>query len=295
MQQEQQTTQAFVHVWSKRRLIARFWVAQALFVVCFGPVWVMQGDSVGGPERFLGHWRWDRTWNLLARWDYWGSLALVIGAIMLLQAVLVWPVRRPRVWTRAGLPVWLSLGAASLMGTLVAAGLVLGLATLAQVNRDLGAGVDSDVARMLFIAWCVGSYIVIGVLIFSFCSRRLRNGEPYERVLSQIAATIFTGTLIEAAAIMPIDILFRKREDCYCAAGTFWAYTLLLGAGLVVAGPAILLPIMLKRRKRWYAGRCGACGYDMSGQIASGREVERCPECGAGWRTDERHVPSAER
>ncbi|HVU64948.1 MAG TPA: hypothetical protein VHC70_13285 [Phycisphaerales bacterium] len=291
----QNTPDGSVHVWSKRRLIATLWIAQAAFIVLCGPVWVMQGDTVAGPDHPLGTWHADRTAALLSSWDYWAFLALIIGSIMLLQTVLVWPVRRPRVRAGGKWPVWLSLAVATLVGTTLAAGIFLALATLTQINRDLDPGWDQGAARALFIAWCTISYLVIGALIFSFCSRRTRRGLRYERTLSQIAATIFTGTLIEAVAIMPIDVLFRRREDCYCFAGTFWAYTLLLGAGLVVGGPAILLPILLKRRKRWYAGRCGACGYDMSGHIASGRDIDRCPECGAGWKRESMHPDRCER
>jgi rubrerythrin len=53
-----------------------------------------------------------------------------------------------------------------------------------------------------------------------------------------------------------------------------------MSVGIVALGPAVLLPILSRRRKRWYAGRCDACGYDMTGTPSA----DRCPECGAGWR-----------
>jgi hypothetical protein len=275
----------YVHVIAKRRLIAGFWSAQAVFVVLFSIVWIFQ--MAADPARPLGEWRWGQLIKVVTAWDYWLMVALIIGVLMILQTALIWPVRRPRMRAVKGWPVWLSLAVATLAGTTLAAGLALGLVTLAEINPGLNPGWGERMTEWLLVAWCAVSYVVIGTLIFVFCSRRLRRGERHERVLSRIASTIFTGTLIEAAAIMPLDVMYRKRSDCYCGAGTFWAYMLLIGAGLVVGGPAILLPILMKRRKRWYAGRCDCCGYDMRGHVASGREVERCPECGAGWTSDE--------
>ena len=121
-----------------------------------------------------------------------------------------------------------------------------------------------------------------------FCSRGLKSGKRHEALLGRIAATLFVGTLVEAAAIMPIDVMYRRKQDCYCFAGTFGAYALLLAAGLLTLGPAILLPVLARRRKRWYGSCCDCCGYDMTGLIGASRVIDRCPECGAGWRADER-------
>jgi len=48
----------------------------------------------------------------------------------------------------------------------------------------------------------------------------------------------------------------------------------------VLLGPAVLLPALGRRRKRYYQSNCPVCGYDMSGNAAA----ERCPECGSGWK-----------
>ncbi|HMN41456.1 MAG TPA: hypothetical protein PKE29_11470 [Phycisphaerales bacterium] len=278
-----------MHALRKWRVIVGFWGVQALFVVGFGPIWVMQADTVAGPEHPLGVWHGDRIANLLKDPEYWGTLLLVIGGLMLLQTVLVWPVRKPRARSGRGWPLRLSIGAAALVGTMLAAAIFLGLATITQFNRDLDPGWDASVTRWMFYAWCALSYVCGAALMFGFCSRALRRGERHESVLARLAAMLFTGTLVEAVAILPIDVMFRRKEDCYCFAGTFWAFTLLLGAGLVVIGPAVLLPMLMRRRKRWYASHCDCCGYDMTGLIESGRAFDRCPECGAGWR----YEPSA--
>jgi hypothetical protein len=279
-----QPSEASLHVLAKWRLIAWFWSAQAIFVVFFAPVWIMQGESVKGPDHPLGVWDLDRTLELLGDPLYWLSLILIIAGLMTLQIALVWPVRKPRV-TRSGRPLLRSLAAAALVGTGLATAIVLGLVTIFELNRDFHVGVNERIAVWLFWSWCAVSYFGGGALMYGFCRRSLRRGGTHESALGRLSAILFTGTLVEAAAIMPIDVMFRKREDCYCLAGTFWAYTVLLAAGLVTIGPAILLPMLMHRRKRWYASRCACCGYDMSGLLESGREFDRCPECGAGWRT----------
>jgi hypothetical protein len=282
----QEISETFVNARSKWRLIAGFWLAQAAFILLIGPVLEMQGATVGGPQFPLGYWRWDRIPHTFARWDYWEAIVLSIIGLMALQTILIWPVRRPRARQIGGWPVWLSLGAATLAGTALAAALYLGFSTITQLNNNLDPHWSYNTARAAFITWCGICYILIGLLLYGFCSRRLRRGERYESILARISSRIFAGTLIEAAAIMPLDILFRRRQDCYCFAGSFWAFMVLLAAGLVAAGPAIFLPILMKRRKRWYASRCDACGYDMTGSLAGGREVDRCPECGAGWKPE---------
>src|SRR5262249_35833512 len=122
----------------------------------------------------------------------------------------------------------------------------------------------------LLLAWGIATPLLI-----AFCRRG-----PRESLLARVAAMIFTGTIVEAAAIIPLDVMVRRRTDCYCFAGTLWALILCGSLGVFARGRAIFLPLLARRRKRWYDGRCEVCGYDMRGTMTA----ERCPECGTGWR-----------
>ena len=97
-------------------------------------------------------------------------------------------------------------------------------------------------------------------------------------------AVLFLGTIVEAAAVIPLDIMIRRKTSCYCAEWTFFSLTALWSVGLLVLGPAVCLLPFGRRRKRINQGRCPACGYDRHGLD----DETRCPECGAGWRDDTR-------
>jgi hypothetical protein len=259
------------HVLRKWRLIGCYWVVQAVFVLGVGGVWYSANQIT-----------WRRSIAAYADPDFWSGVVPIIGAIMALQCAMVWPVRRPRARRERGWPLWLSVGAAALVGTALAAGAALGLEVLAHMRRwewptDQGFAWAAG-------AWCVLSYAIGAMLMYRFCVRGLDRGQRHESLVARIAATLFLGTVIEMLAIIPLDVMLRRKNDCYSLASSWWAYTLLIPAGLVTLGPAIFLPLLARRRKRWYAGRCDCCGYDMTGLLGTDRVIDRCPECGAGWR-----------
>lgn len=215
-----------------------------------------------------------------------------IAAVLALQAIFLWPVRKPAGKSEGRWSVRLSLAVAGLCISVLLAGAILTAVwivdliwpgTITRTTEGIGRVVTGDqdpqstgefvmlgaLAVVGLVAWAIATPLLIA---FAKRSRK-------ESALSRIASRLFLGTTIEIVAILPIDYMVRKRTDCYCAAGTFWALILAGTVGLFACGPAIVLPLLAKRRKRWYEGRCDACGYDLSGTP----RVERCPECGAGW------------
>ena len=278
--------------WHKWRLVLWFWLAQAAFITLFVPFWILQGESVDGQKgQRLGTLRWERVADLFTNLDVWGVILGAIAALMALQTILVWPVRKPRARNDRGWPLRLSIGVAALLGTSLGVTLLFGFYTIIELQEQHWSADLNHIFAVVFWGWIALSYIGGGLLMYAFCIRRLKRGERHEDILGRIAATLFIGTLVEVAAIMPIDIMFRRKQDCYCFAGTFWAYILLLAAGLVTLGPAVLLPVLTRRRKRWYASHCDCCGYDMTGIIHADRAIDRCPECGAGWKPDVPFAP----
>ena len=277
-----------MHVLSKWRLVLWFWVAQAVFVAMLIPLGVSQVSTVNGARgRPWGEFESVEFLRMLVDWRVWLTIMITTATLMTLQTVIVWPVRKPVPRRAKGWPLRLSIGAGALVGTAMASGIVWGLATVLTILDPFPSSEAWNVLWVGMWVWIGGSYIVGAALLHRFCSRGLKRGERQETLLARIAATLFTGTLVEMAAIMPIDVMYRRKHDCYCAAGTFWGYMALLAAGLVTLGPAILLPVLSRRRKRWYASHCDCCGYDMTGLSGVERLIDRCPECGAGWRAEE--------
>ncbi len=286
---ESEPTAHALHKW---RLIIWFWIAQAALIALLVPFWIVQGDTVDGSKsRPLGELNPDKFARVISEPQLWVVIVVALAILMSLQTILIWPVRKPRPRNQRGWPLRLSIGVAALVGTALAGALYLGLGTLVQILEWQGHGGDGHAFAYIFFAWIALSYIGGSILMYRFCTRNLNSGLRHEDLLARIASTLFIGTLVEAVAIMPIDIMFRRRQDCYCLAGTFWAYILLLASGLVTLGPAILLPVLTRRRKRWYASRCDCCGYDMTGIINARRTIDRCPECGVGWKRDVQHAP----
>ncbi len=203
-----------------------------------------------------------------------GAPSLAFAAVYVgLHVVFLWPIRRPGA-AAGGRSLFVSLCVAGLLVGLLAAGLVLAVGHAVIVTADLEVPGNE---RMVWgsVGAMLAGWVVSTPLLVAFT----RRGRA-EDVLRRVSSRLFVGTIVEAAAIIPLDVLVRRREDCVCSTGTYLGLTLCGAVGLFVLGPAVLLPLLAKRRRRWYAGRCEVCGYDMTRTAG----LDRCPECGSGWR-----------
>lgn len=217
---------------------------------------------------------WDNAWDYLSDRDA-ILFALIVGAsLAALQTLFLFPVRKPGL-KRTARSVWITLGLAAFAGVALFTAL---LAVAAEVYITLLNGpelLDWDHAFWILIIVQGLLWVVATPLLLAFTRR-----ERQETTLARLSAMLFTGTIIEVVAIVPLDVMVRRKHDCYCAAGTFWALAICGGVGLFALGPAIYLAILCKRRRRWHGGHCEVCAYDMSGTP----NADRCPECGTGWR-----------
>jgi hypothetical protein len=265
--------------WPRWWVLAGFWLVQAVVIIVLWPI------------AFVFSWRgdWQRAGEFFKDFgdrDYWLCVLPSVAVISLIQAMFVWPVRRPA-FGRGGLPARLSLAVAGLCAAMLAVGILMAVREIPWlIERSLSSrtgapgSINSQDAwpmplSLAFFAMIGVGWIIATPLLFAFVKTPAR-----EKPLGRLAALMFTGTIVEVAAIIPIDVLVRKKSSCYCSQGSIWALTICGGVGTVFLGPAIWLPLLAKRRKRWYTGHCDACGYDMSGCM----KAERCPECGTGWK-----------
>lgn len=196
-----------------------------------------------------------------------------------LQALFVLPIRRPTLSPRPA-SLYLSMAIAGFLIAILVAAAVLAIVQVIHTESDAFQYFDLP----LIAATLVVSWIAATPLLLAFAAKG-----PRDAMIRRLSARIFIGTVIEAAAIIPLDVLVRRRNDCMCAAGTYIALIVCAAVGLFVLGPAVFLPLLARHRRRWHAGRCEICNYDMSGC----KDANRCPECGAGWRAG-RTTPQAQ-
>jgi hypothetical protein len=281
----------------KWALLSVFWLVQGV-VLYFGQALLYSSQSeVAGfieleqpdgtihaertetPSRLLGEWpSWGEYVDLLTMTDFIVWMGGGIVAITLAQALFVWPVRRPGVIGPKG------RGART---SLCIAGVAIGVLVLAVVMAWYGVADEYDLwgpqaiddlplPRWVVVAVIVGTGWAVGTpLLFAFV-----KGGRKETALARLSRRLLLGTMVEVALLIPLDVMVRRKTSCYCWAGTYWALTVCGAVGVFVLGPAVFLPLVARRRRSWYAGHCGVCGYDMAGRL----DAPQCPECGTGWR-----------
>ncbi len=259
-------------------LLSVYWLLQGALAYVLAGAWITLNANSGGSAGPLYSFDFSDLFHLLTdpHWAPWAAGGILV--FTLLQGFFLLPVRRPAARLDGrGVPLWLSAAAAGVAVALLWGAVATSGFALVQLWQWEHRG-SIEQPLLLVILGSVGvGWLIATPLIVRFMARRRR-----ETALSRIAAAVFMGTTVEAVAIMPLDVMMRRKTDCYCDTGTFWALSACGTVGLFVFGPAVLLPIVARRRKRWYASRCDACGYDMSATLGA----LRCPECGAGWRSE---------
>lgn len=272
-----------IEAWPKGRILTAWLLCQAgvlllvwsVFFVAFhvdfkGPI---GPDVVRGIKSLV---------DALPQLEFWGWYGASAGLIAILQAAILLPVRKPApAWkagqgpaAHAGRSMWLTIAAAGSMCGLLWGGAVLAAADAVWLVSGRDWAQLDEAWRWLVVPPALGWIVATPLLV-----RFARGGRREDR-LGCLASRLFLGTIIEVVAIIPLDVMVRRRTDCYCERGTFLALVGCGTVGLAALGPAVLLPLLARRRKRWYASRCEVCLYDMAGTPGA----ERCPECGSGWR-----------
>lgn len=145
---------------------------------------------------------------------------------------------------------------------------------------------DRDIDDLMLVL-IGGTPLLLGWIVSTPLLLAFIRGRDTETALKKLASLIFIGTSVEILAIIPLDVFTRRKSSCYCAEGSLWALVALVPLGFLALGPMIFLVAASKRRKRYAAGCCEICGYDMTGNL----KADRCPECGAGWKPPPEALP----
>ena len=151
--------------------------------------------------------------------------------------------------------------------------LMLGVTEFVQTVLEASLDLDDTLAMTVLVAALVGGWGFWSGILLVFS-----RGIWADRALGRLVGLLVGGTLLEVLVVLPLDIMVRRRTDCYCFAGTFFALCLAVIATLWLAGPGVVIALMSKKHRMWRETHCERCGYAMG---PSPGPV--CPECGYAW------------
>ena len=237
-----------------------------LWLLVFSPI---EGWAEWGTE-FVDRFPWvdELEWWLL------GVLPGLLIAIT--QYLFIVPVLDVRVrMTRDGRPLLRSLIGAAFVAALGMTALLLALSDVVWlVQRGEAREYEaywSLTTVVLTVLAC--SWLIWTPLLAIFSRRR-----PHRTTPGRLVGLLLGGTIAEMVVIIPVDVLVRYRNSCYCATASFHATWLATLALLWLTGPGIVLAVTSKRRRAWLEHHCASCGYAKGPSPGSA-----CPECGYAW------------
>ncbi|MCA9276281.1 MAG: hypothetical protein KDA29_09665 [Phycisphaerales bacterium] len=276
-------------------LLSGFWLAQGFVLYLLQALlYVSQAQVDGIPDEagithLWGVWpSWAEYVDMLITGEFAVNMIIAIVVITLAQLMFMLPVRRPGITAGKGKGLKRSLVTAGFVIAVLCLAALMGIGEALRALSDYRLSLGFDLPGGEYTA--AGVVVVVAWAIATPVLFRFASPGPRERVLSRLARKLFMGTIVEVALLIPLDVMIRRKTDCYCWSGSYWALTLCGFVGVFALGPAIYLPLLAKRRATWYGGHCGVCGYDMGGNL----QAHRCPECGSGWKTSDEDDEKAE-
>lgn len=214
--------------------------------------------------------------DVLGEPQWWGWAGTCWVILVAAQIVFIIPVVRTKP-PRGDRPRSLTLSL--VIGAGVAACLTLALLFGVLSSIDVIAGVVIEIDDPPDWVWAVPFLVLIGSWVFwSLVLLFYVRGFWADRTLGRLVGVLLAGSALEMIAILPIDIMIRRRTDCYCAEGSFFTLVIASTALLWLAGPGSMIAIFSKRHRAWRVTHCERCGY------AKGPTPgDLCPECGHAW------------
>jgi hypothetical protein len=165
---------------------------------------------------------------------------------------------------------------------LVAAGLTACLfLAIVQLVRWIG-NFEETFVNANFATWCgyVIAPLAVSWALWTLVIVRFSKRDPHANTLGRWLGILLGGTLIEVVIVLPLDIMVRRRTNCYCDTGTAHTLGFAAWALLWLAGPGAIFALTSKRRRLWWETHCIKCGYEKGPSPG-----ERCPECAFEWAT----------
>lgn len=129
-------------------------------------------------------------------------------------------------------------------GVAVTLAFALPVFALADLPEWLGTPLDKAAGKAVFWTLVVGLGLAWVVLSLLLAHRAKGAPDLVERRVAQATA----GTLVGLALAAPWYLVLRRKQQCFCALGTFWALVAGLWSLLLVGGPLLLWLARERRR-----------------------------------------------
>ena len=201
------------------------------------------------------------------------SWVVIVGALVLslTQSAFLVPTFSPIASTGEPRSLAWSVRSAACVVAVFSVLWVLALLTLADlyfmVDPLGGYGVAIVLLASLAASWFYWSRV--------FAAAAKASDEPERAILRKLLGA--TGLIV--VATIPIDVMARRKTDCYCAMGSFWALAWGIASGVWLLGPWALGGMTRRMRRHLSGSFCMRCGH-ARGSMA----IMACPECGHKFR-----------
>lgn len=129
-------------------------------------------------------------------------------------------------------------------GVALTVALALPVYALADLPYWLGIEIGTEAGNRIFWALVGGTTLTWTALSLLLAHRSRGEPDLVERRVAQATA----GTLVGLALATPWYLALRRKQQCFCALGTFWALIAGLWSLVLVGGPFLLWRARERRR-----------------------------------------------
>lgn len=228
---------------------------------------------------------------------WWGCCAFPAIVVTLTQIAFVLPMLGSRPAMRPhGRSLMRTVAISALIAGALTTGLFFAIAELCGVFEPIVEGIlNGEVRDRLpplvsdwFGALWPWLFIVLGWLVWTPLLLTFSSRRPASNRWSRWVFMLLGGTAVETLIVVPIDVMVRRRTDCYCGSGSFFALVISMWALLWLTGPGVVIALTSKRRRLLRETHCERCGH------AKGPSPgELCPECGHVWNQESPRRPAS--
>lgn len=151
--------------------------------------------------------------------EWWIDAGFVAICAVVIQAIFLIPVMRKQ---PSKAPQSRSLKVSIIIAAAVASSLTLGLffafEEFSRTVLETSFDIQDQTGGVLPLMIIFGTWIFWSAVLLIFC-----KGIWADRLLGRLVGLLIAGTLLEFLIVLPLDIMVRRRSDCYCLSGTMFA------------------------------------------------------------------------